>query len=754
VDGLGELIARPIPALVPDADERGALRVLIASLAPGGAERIVLEWLAAEAVRGRVVELAVLHPRRNALPVPLRVPLRTRVREEPAAFLQRLARDWRGAPAPVSTHLIADDLLAILWAAGVRTVPTVHNSREGWRNDASRWTRANVPMAIACAHAVARQLVEDGCAVPIVTVRHRPCVGAAAFDAEIRAQVRAELGIAPHTFLVGAIGALKAQKDYPRAIAVLARLCQRRDAALAILGGTLDRAGLAELDRVIDAAVSHRVAARLRLPGWVPAVEPYLAACDAVLSVSRFEGLSIAVQEALAAGLPVVATDVGGQREIVHPALELLETGANAESFAERLARHPLRSALAGRPFTRAPRLWSLATAWREHRRPACDTLFVSANLNAGGAQRSLVNLVTAIAGRHSCAVAVCGETTHDAFLRALRRSGVEAFRPCADADPFALAESLLARARQCAARTLCFWNADARVKLLLAKFAPRELRIVDVSPGHYAFEEMQAAAGFGEAIGFGGADYHGRLDTLVLKYHAPDFPSCRGVEIVANGVAPRDLQQCMPSRPRFVMSGRIAPSKRLETVIEAFARVWAGHPEASLDIYGPVEERHAGYAAALVAQSRGLPVRFHGPAFGPEPLADPVTAAIVLEAMAAGIAVIANDSGGTRELFAAGETGWLLDEAAAPADLARAMAQAIADPGATAARGRLGRERVRRDFTLEAMAARYLSILGAERMPRHEKMEPWNSEPWIFDSARAAPRPSPRAPSPETATP
>ena len=56
-----DLVARPIAGLLPVEDVRGPLRVVIASLVPGGAERIVIEWLAAESARGRAVELAVLY---------------------------------------------------------------------------------------------------------------------------------------------------------------------------------------------------------------------------------------------------------------------------------------------------------------------------------------------------------------------------------------------------------------------------------------------------------------------------------------------------------------------------------------------------------------------------------------------------------------------------------------------------------------------------------------------------------------------
>ena len=311
------LVARPIPGLIPVADARAPLRVVIASLAPGGAERIVVEWLAAERARGRDAELAVLHARRNALAPPQGLVVRTRSRATLEAFVRGLAAQWRGHAAPVCTHLVPDELLRLFWDAGLRTVPTVHNASPGWRNDAAGWSESNVPAAIACAESVRGELAESGCSVPIVTLRHRPRVGAAAFDPARREAIRAELRIAPDTLLIGAVGAIKAQKDYARAIEVLAAVARRRDAALVILGGVLDAAGLAELDRVMERALALRVAGRLRLPGFVAPIEPWLAACDAMVNVSRFEGLSIAVQEALAAGLPVVATAVGDVPGIV-----------------------------------------------------------------------------------------------------------------------------------------------------------------------------------------------------------------------------------------------------------------------------------------------------------------------------------------------------------------------------------------------------------------------------------------------------
>ena len=748
------LLVQPLPDLPAVRDARAPLRALIASLAPGGAERIVLEWLGAEVARGREAELAVLHPRRTALAPPPGIGLRVRGPESPEQFLRALACEWSGASAPVSTHLITDEHLATLWAEGVRTVPVIHNARAGWRNEPAAWDPRHVPQAVACAEAVRREMLAAGCRVPVIVLRHRPRVGSAATDPRLRREIRAELRVGEGTFLVGAIGAIKAQKDHARALEVVARLARRRDAVLVVLGGILERAGLVELDRLLEAAVRLGMADRLRLPGFVADIEPWLGACDALLNVSRFEGLSIAVQEALAAGLPVVAADVGGQAEIAHPAFELLAADADDDVFADRLARHPVRSALEPQPLARAPRAWSMTLAARPCGAGAIDTLFVTANLNAGGAQRSLVNLALALAGRHSFAIAVCGESTQRAFADALARRAIDAFRVTRARDDFAVAESVLAHAAARGARTVCFWNVAPGVKLLITRFAGPGLRIVDVSPGRYACEELEGAGEFGAAFDWTPGDHYARLDALVVKHADPHAPPVRRIERIPNGVAARAASSSRPARPRYLVSGRIAPSKRIDTILAAFEAVRRDMAGAQLHVVGAAEPRHAAHASALLAQC-GPGVTWRGPAFDLGYLDESWSAAVVLgvhqgcpnavlEAMSASIPVIANASGGTGELVVDGDSGWLLAEDADAHALARAMREAWADPAEASARAASGRARARSRYGIEAMARRYLALLDEGSAPRHATIDAWNSA-----SAHAAPILSPNVPSP-----
>jgi len=248
-------------------------------------------------------------------------------------------------------------------------------------------------------------------------------------------------------------------------------------------------------------------------------------------------------------------------------------------------------------------------------------------------------------------------------------------------------------------------------------------LRIVDASPGRYAFEELEAVRAAFEASGSSPEAYYARLDALVVKHADRGAPRARKVVRIPNGVERRYLVSGRASTPRYLVSGRIAPSKRLGSVLEAFARVRSALPVASLEVFGVAEPRHAHHAASLVAAA-GPGVVFRGASFDLAYLEEPWTAAVivgtnqgcpnaVLEAMAAGIAVIANASGGTGELVVHGESGWLLPEDADAGAIAAAMLEAWCEPGKAATRSVQGRACAQERFGMPAMAARYLEVLA-----------------------------------------
>lgn len=124
------------------------------------------------------------------------------------------------------------------------------------------------------------------------------------------AAVREQLGIPAATTLVGSVGHLRPEKAYEVLIAALPLLSDPA-AALLIAGEGPERARLQEL------AADLGVADRVHLPGARSDVADVLDALDVAVCCSDFEGGPLSVMEYMGAGLPIVATDVGGLPELI-----------------------------------------------------------------------------------------------------------------------------------------------------------------------------------------------------------------------------------------------------------------------------------------------------------------------------------------------------------------------------------------------------------------------------------------------------
>ncbi|MFD5467936.1 glycosyltransferase family 4 protein [Kitasatospora sp. NPDC127059] len=136
-----------------------------------------------------------------------------------------------------------------------------------------------------------------------------------------RAEARAALlGDGPDRPLVLAVGRLVPQKAFGLLLDATGELSGLDPEPLVLLAGDGPEAG----------PLRERVAAEklpVRLLGYRTDVPDLLAAADVVVVSSRWEARSLVVQEAMRAGLPVVATAVGGIPELVGDAAVLVPPG-------------------------------------------------------------------------------------------------------------------------------------------------------------------------------------------------------------------------------------------------------------------------------------------------------------------------------------------------------------------------------------------------------------------------------------------
>jgi len=160
-------------------------------------------------------------------------------------------------------------------------------------------------------------------------------------DREVRQRVRRELEVEPQTLVFVHVGRFAAVKNHEMLVAAFAQLVgqQPLPTELWLVG-----------DGELREAVQHQVRAlgiesRVRFLGVRSDIPDLLRAADVFVFPSRWEGNPLSVMEAMAAGLPVVATAVGGVPELVEDGVSgILVPNEDLEGLTAamlRMVQHP-----------------------------------------------------------------------------------------------------------------------------------------------------------------------------------------------------------------------------------------------------------------------------------------------------------------------------------------------------------------------------------------------------------------------------
>lgn len=141
------------------------------------------------------------------------------------------------------------------------------------------------------------------------------------------------------TCVIGSVGRMVAVKDYPTLVRAFIELCRRSAASgglrLIIVG---DGPVRAECQAMVDAAGLTRQAL---FPGDRSDTPEWLRTFDVFVLSSKGEGISNTILEAMATGLPIVATRVGGTPELVNEGENgLMWAPGDTDNLAEILARY------------------------------------------------------------------------------------------------------------------------------------------------------------------------------------------------------------------------------------------------------------------------------------------------------------------------------------------------------------------------------------------------------------------------------
>jgi glycosyltransferase involved in cell wall biosynthesis len=238
-------------------------------------------------------------------------------------------------PRVVHTHGYRGDVIggAVARAQGVPTVSTVHGfTGGGIRNRIYERVQSVALRRADAVIAVSAPLVERLAADGIDRDKIRCVLNGFVpiIDAVSRAEARRLLDIRPDALVVGWVGRLSKEKGADVMLEALAGADARWQLSVV---GTGD-----QFEKLRRQAEKLRIADRVTWHGPIANAGSLLTAFDAFVLSSRTEGTPITLFEAMHAGVPIVATRVGGVPDVVTPSHAILVPSEAPEMIAQALA--------------------------------------------------------------------------------------------------------------------------------------------------------------------------------------------------------------------------------------------------------------------------------------------------------------------------------------------------------------------------------------------------------------------------------
>jgi glycosyltransferase involved in cell wall biosynthesis len=261
--------------------------------------------------------------------------------------------------------------IARLWSPHLKIVFTEHGRLSDAGPSAKRRTAnrilSHAPRTVVTVSSELKEhLVAEGFSTNRVNVIYNGIDVGPLPDASARARVRQQIGVDDATVVVGTVARLDPVKDLPTLVRGVARAAAERPMLLLVIGDGQERLRLEAAVR--DAGIGTSV----RFLGHRDDARDLLAGCDVYANSSISEGISLTILEAMAAGLPVVATRVGGTPEVVDASCGRLVPARDPQALAAPLVElagaRGLRTALGQAARARVEQRFTLDRMIAEYR--------------------------------------------------------------------------------------------------------------------------------------------------------------------------------------------------------------------------------------------------------------------------------------------------------------------------------------------------------------------------------------------------
>ena len=273
-----------------------------------------------------------------------------------APALRRLIREQK--VELMHSHLYHANLYGRLaaWREGIPVIASVHNTytRRKWHRHLINRLLAKLSFRITAGSAdVERDILDHDHVAPEKVLRLPNCIDLDRVTTSLSAAVaKQRLGFDPADLVIATVGRMEEQKGH--AFLLDAFACLRQLPELDSMPLRLLVVGDGRLKTATEQhAADLGIAGACRFPGSIKDLANIYRAIDVFVMPSLWEGLSLAMLEAMAAGLPMVATDVGGARDVLGDSVRGIlvpagDAGALAQAISDLLVDAEKRSAMAG----------------------------------------------------------------------------------------------------------------------------------------------------------------------------------------------------------------------------------------------------------------------------------------------------------------------------------------------------------------------------------------------------------------------
>lgn len=757
--------------------------ILLTSLNLGGAEKIVSDQLWANYYQqySHKITLIVIFDKQKEHSIPPNVNI-VRLNND-ITNGEYLFKQITYENKPLVCHLINDVMASYLFSLKLSLHIVVHNDQRGWANTPETFNHPQIISLISVCRYVTKQLKEIT-HKPIFTVRHQINQKQYAYKSNLRDFYRKELKLTENDILIGMTGRICLQKNYFLALDILANLSRENAHYKLIILGGFEKSNTDVYFNLLKKATELQVQDNLFMVGFKDNAFDWINAFDIGLNVSHFEGLSMATQELMLNGLPVVLSQVSGQKEIFdlkkqlhffnlpqnlnHVDAQYFNIDLTDETISEnqvedlndylnlvaevskliekklqpRICYHLQDEEELNKIRYGSHNLWNLFNFIpNKQNNTFIKPAFLTSNLNLGGAQRSLVNLMVELKDNEiDIPLIMLNQSNYLGFYKKIIEHKIEHFLGHSRVDVFAILGNVLQYIFKNNINRIILWNVDSKAKLLLHKLAGHYIDIIDVSPGDYCFIEMDDQKLFQEAIYHHQDHYFSSIYKFVSKFDNsqsnepykkflknPTVIIPNGVPLEEQYIKQKTSFEFTPVNPfKFIVCGRITESKHIHIILEAFQQLYEKYNYISIDFYGSVENYNIEYYEKLCIDfssiiSKGI-VHFNGNIDNPKTIMKDYHSIIVLgthqgspnvvlEAVSCKLPAIANDSGGTKEIIK-DDTGILLPSLPAVKPLLEAMIFSIENYEIIWQRNENAFTLVKECFSMETMRTKYVKVI------------------------------------------